>query len=201
MPHLDVLLKMKAAIASLKKKLVGEEISAKEKVYSSHDGKEVLYLGLNRKDENYFVLLEITNDGAVKVNALDACFSLSSTKLLLDTVKSSLEKIDDGSLSESKLPFFSRIWISMKEGILESYHLYEFNDDISKKDSITVYLYKNKLRKDKIRITRIEGGGKKREMNFKTISLEAYRALCDGLSKLLIAEQDSAHQSTTRADS
>lgn len=186
---------MKSIIANLKKKIVGEEIFPKQEVYSSRDGKELIFLGLNKKDLSYLVFLDITNSGVVKVNPFDACFNVSSVKVILDPIEKSLEGIESGSLRDSKLPFFTRIWVGMREGVLESYHLFKLNDDGSERCFTEVYFYRNKLREEKVRITRTEGRGKKRESGSKVISFAAYKGLRDSLSKLLAEESEASEAS------
>ena len=77
----------------------------------------------------------------------------------------------------------------MKEGIISSYHLFDLADDNSKKSKTEFYSYVNKGGEHKVRISRTEGSGNNRELEMKTIPLEAYKQLCMALVKIHQEEQ------------
>ena len=172
--------------------MIGDEVIPKTEVFSSPDGKQIILLGLRKKSDSFFLEIEITNSGAVKVNPFKARLRLLSVDTLLNPVQASIEALKAGSLAEKKLPLISRLWIGMREGISTSHHLFHLKDDINEHNFTTLYSYTNKAKEHKIKITRIQGSGKQRELESKTISFSAFLELSEALEVFKKIEQDTA---------
>ncbi len=104
---LIVRLSMKDILRSITRSMIGDEVIPKTEVFSSPDGKQIILLGLRKKSDSFFLEIEITNSGAVKVNPFEARLRLLSVDTLLNPVQASIEALKAGSLAEKKLPLIS----------------------------------------------------------------------------------------------
>lgn len=169
--------------------MTSQTIPASKEVYCSNDGKTVINIVRKREHSSWGIEIEITNRGVVKVNEFDVFYELNSAQKLQEQLEQNLNALLENSLTQSKLPFFSRLIATVFGGVTSSHKLVELTD-IDSLNTSNIYCYTNKAGQHKAIFHRVQGGSGSREMESKKFPFEGLIAISKGLKILLLSEQD-----------